>query len=81
MGSLFSYEQSEENFVETNGQVTNNVIIQEARDTHSQLIVNEKLFYATCVLIVFEVLKLAIYAFSTYKKKMKKAYQAPTNGP
>lgn len=79
MGSSTSSEQVDEKVVESNGQVNNNVIIQEAKDTHNQLLVNEKLLYATYALIVFEIIKLAIYLLSAYRRKMKKAFASKNN--
>lgn len=78
MGLFGSSEESvEQKTIDTNGngQVNNNIVIQEARDTHSQLLVNEKLLYATYALVVFELIKLSTYLFTTYRKKMKKAFQ------
>lgn len=74
-----SSEEIEHKVVDTTGQVNNNIIVQEARDTHDQLLVNEKLLLATSALVVFEVIKLVIYAFAVYKKKMKKAYSNQNN--
>ena len=75
MGIFGSSEETiEQKTVESNGQVNNNVIIQEARDTHSQLLVNSKLLYATYALVGFELIKLATYWFTSYRNKMKKAF-------
>lgn len=70
-----SEESVEQKTIDTNGQLNSNIVIQEARDTHSQPLVNEKLLYATYALVVFELIKLAMYLFTTYRKKMKKAFQ------
>lgn len=73
MGLFGSSEENiEQKVVDSNGQVNNNVIIQEARDTHSQLLLNERLLYATYIMVAFEVVKMGIYLFASYKKKMKK---------
>lgn len=47
MGNIFgsSEERVEEKTIDSNGQVNNNIVIQEARDIHSQLQYNEKLLY------------------------------------
>lgn len=74
-GSESSELKIEEKTVDTNGQVNNNVIIQEARDTHSQMLTNERLLVATYLLVGAEVLKLSIYAFHSFRKVFKKRYQ------
>lgn len=63
----------EEKAIDTSGHVNNNIIIQEAKDTHNQLIINEKLFYATCLLVAFEVIKLIVYIVGAYKRKLIKS--------
>lgn len=76
MGLFGSSEENVElKTIDTNGQVNNNIVIQEARDTHSQLLVNEKLLYATYALVGFELIKFGTYLFTTYRKKMKKMFQ------
>lgn len=70
-----SEETNEEKNIDSTGHVNNNIVIQEAKDTHSQLIVNERLYYATLILVLFEVIKLGIFMFSSYKRKLKKAYK------
>lgn len=70
-----SEESVEQKVVDSNGQVNNNIVIQEEKDIHSQLMNNEKLLYATYILIMFEFIKLAVYLFNSYKKKIKKIYQ------
>lgn len=76
MGSWFSSEEvrTEEKTVDSNGHVNNNIIIQEARDTHSQMIINEKLLFATYVLCLMEVIKLVLYCVGAYNKFIKKKY-------
>lgn len=74
-----SEERIEEKVVDSTGQVNNNIVIQEAHDTHSQLLINEKLLWATYILIALEVIKLAVYLFTTYRKKLKKALQQNHN--
>lgn len=70
-----SEERVEEKTVDSNGHVNNNIVIQEARDIHSQMLYNEKLLYATFILVVFEVIKLAIHLFNSYRKRIKKIYK------
>lgn len=76
MGSWFSSEETkiEEKTVDSTGHVNNNIIIQEARDTHTQMIANEKLLIATYVLCLMEIIKLTLYCVSAYKKCIKKKY-------
>lgn len=69
-----SEEVNEQKFVDSNGQVNNNIIIQEAKDTHYQAIQTEKLVYATYVLIAMEVVKLAICLYNMWRRQMKKKY-------
>lgn len=76
MGSSESSEvKTEQKFVDANGQVNNNIIIQEAKDTHAQMLLNGKLLYATYFLILIELLKLSLYSFCAYKKSLKRKYQ------
>lgn len=76
MGWLYSSEEEVEmKTVDTTGTVNNNIIVQEARDTHSQMISNEKLLFATYLLVAAEALKLGLYLFHAIRKKLKKKYQ------
>lgn len=75
MGSSNSSEEKfEEKIVDSNGQVNNNIVIQEAKDTHNQVLINEKMLMAAYALIAFEVIKLFIYLYTQYCAKMKKKY-------
>lgn len=75
MGSSNSSEQkSEERTIDSNGQVNNNIIIRQAEDNHQQVLINEKMLYATHTLILFEVIKLAIYLYTACRNKLKKKY-------
>lgn len=77
MGSSESTEQKfEEKAVDTMGHVNNNIIIQEAKDTHQQMLTNERLLFATYMLIVFEIIKLVIYMYTQCRGKLKKKYAA-----
>lgn len=61
--------------VDSNGNVNNNIIIQEARDVHSQMVNNEKLLVATCLLLCAEILKISFYVFHAVRRSIKKRYQ------
>lgn len=75
MGSSESSEQrTEEKMVDATGQINNNIIIQEAKDTHIQMLLNEKLLMASYILIGFETIKLIVYCYTQYQIKMKKKY-------
>lgn len=73
-----SEERVEEKTVDTSGHVNNNIIIQEAEDTHNQLILNEKIFYASCLLVIFEAIKLIVYIVGAYKRKLIKSLTGET---
>lgn len=75
MGSGSSSEQTEVKAIDSNGQVNNNIIIQEARDTHDQKMLSEKLVIGTYILIGLEVFKIAFCLFSAYRRHMKNHYQ------
>lgn len=69
-----SEERTEEKAIDSTGQVNNNIIIQEAKDTHSQMLANEKLLVATYILVFFEIIKLGVYIYINFKKGLKKKY-------
>lgn len=75
MGIFGSSEENiEQKTIDTSGHVNNNVVLlQEAKDNHEQVILSQKLFYVSCLLVLFEIIKLVIFIFSSYKKKLKKA--------
>lgn len=77
MGFLFgsSEEEVEMKTVDTNGNINNNVIIREANDTHSQMLIGEKMLIATYILVSAEVIKLGLYIYHSFKKTLKKRYQ------
>lgn len=80
MGFFGSDEHSiEEKAIDATGNVNNNIIIQEARDTHGQLVTSEKLLFGTYVLITIETIKLAICVVSAFKRHIKKRYQNQNN--
>lgn len=75
MGFFGSDEETiEEKAIDTSGHVNNNIIIQEAKDTHGQLVISEKLLFGTYVLITIESIKLAICIISAFKRNIKKKY-------
>lgn len=69
-----SEEVGDTKTVDTNGNVNNNIIIQEAADTHHNMLTSARLLYATYFLLGAEVIKLGIYLFNSYKKNIKKRY-------
>lgn len=76
MGIFGSSEESiESKTVDSNGQVNNNIIIQEARDTHSQMVLSEKLLFGTYILIGLEIVKIIFCSISAYRRYIKKKYQ------
>lgn len=80
MGWFSSDEEvTETKMVDSNGQVNNNIIIQEAKDTHNQMLINEKLLMATYWLVAAEILKLGLYCFQTFRRMLKKKYQPTGN--
>lgn len=81
MGFLFgsNEEEVETKTIDANGNVNNNIIIREANDTHSQMLIGEKMLFATYILIAAEVLKLGLYIFHSFKKTLKKKYQSTTS--
>lgn len=75
MGGSDSKEESkEENSIDSQGHVNNNVIIQEAADTHTQVGLNERLLIATYILVFAEMSKLAIYIYTQWRRNLKKKY-------
>lgn len=75
MGSSQSAEETEVKTVDSNGNINNNIILQEAHDTHTQMVINEKLLLATYALVLAEVIKVGIYLFHAFRKTLKKKYQ------
>lgn len=75
MGSSSSTEENrEDKTIDSNGQVNNNIVIQEARDTHYQMVISEKLLYATYILISIELFKFIIFSIAAFKRNLKKRY-------
>lgn len=80
MGSTQSKSEDnrqETDFIDSHGHVNNNnIMITEVQDTHQQMLLNEKLLYASCALVGFEFIKLILYVFNAFKRKMKLKYAA-----
>lgn len=74
-----SEERIEEKTVDTTGTVNNNIILQEARDTHDQMRLNEKMLFVMYTMCAVEVVKLAMYVYCNFKRKIKKQYAGQTN--
>lgn len=74
-----SEERIEEKTVDTTGTVNNNIILQEARDTHDQMRLNEKMLFVMYTMCTVEVVKLAIYVYCNFRRKIKKRYANQTN--
>lgn len=80
MGGWFSSEEKkvDEKMIDSNGHVNNNIIIQEAQDIHHQMVLDEKLLFATYILVLIGIIRLAIYLFNAYKRNLKKKLSLPT---
>lgn len=77
MGWFSSEEASnEEKTIDSTGHVNTNIIIQEAKDTHLQTALSEKIVYGTYILIGLELIKLAICTYSMWKKNLKRKYNS-----
>lgn len=63
MGWFSSEDSQEETMIDSTGHVNNNIIIEEARDTHHQALLTGKLVYGTYILIGIELVKLAICVY------------------
>lgn len=82
MGWFSSSEEiNEEKLVDTNGNVNNNIIIQEAKDTHLQATLSEKLLFATYILITLETVKITICFYNMWRRQMKKKYHKNEQTP
>lgn len=73
-----SEENTEVKTVDSNGNINNNVIIQEAADTHHQMLISERMLIAAYLLVAAEVMKLGIYLFQVFRRTLKKKYQTTT---
>lgn len=73
-----SEERRDEKMVESTGHVNTNIVIQEARDTHDQLKINEKMLMTMYLMCFIEIIRLGIYLFCNFKKSLKKRYAPKT---
>lgn len=73
-----SEERDESKLVDTNGQVNNNVIIQEARDVHDSRRSNEQMVMLMYFMCGLEIVKCAMYIYCKFVRKMKKKYTTRT---
>lgn len=77
MGWFSSSEEIvEEKLVDTNGNVNNNIIIQEAKDTHQLATLGEQLLMATYVMVGLELVKLSICFYKLWHRNLKRKYVA-----
>lgn len=74
-----SEEIIEEKLVDCNGNVNNNIIIQEAKDTHLQATLSERLLTATYFLVALETAKWAICFYNMWRRQIKKKYNKNNN--
>lgn len=75
-----SKEETEVKMIDSNGNINNNIVFQnEAKDVHQQLLMSEKIYLATCVLIMFEIWKMSIYVFHSVKKSWVRRYGKGNN--
>lgn len=81
MGFFFGSEeqQIEEKAIDSTGHVNTNIIVQEARDTHHQMVISQQLLNTTYALVIIETIKLCLCLFNAYKKKIKKTYRNNAN--
>lgn len=61
--------------VDSNGQVNNNIIIQEAADIHDQTKTTERVLSVMYIMCALEVMKIGIYIYNSFVKRMKKKYR------
>lgn len=61
--------------VDTNGQVNNNIIIQEAADIHDQTKTSERVLLVMYFMCGLELIKFGIYIYNSFARRMKKKYQ------
>lgn len=69
-----SEETNEEKMVDSNGNVNNNIIIQEAHDTHDTMKMNQRMLNVMYLMCSIEIVKLGLYIFCRFKKSLKKKY-------
>lgn len=69
-----SEETNNQKAVDSNGQVNNNIIIQEAKDVHQQLLLSEKVMCVMLLMCGMEIIKFGMYLYAKFTRKMKKRY-------
>lgn len=75
MGIFGSSEENiDQKAVDSTGHVNTNIVIQEAKDTHEQLKINEKMVHIMYVMCGIELLKLGVYLYYKFVKNIKKKY-------
>lgn len=74
-----SEENMDQKVVDSTGQVNNNIVIQEARDTHEQVKINERMLTTMYIMCVVEIIKLGVYIYNRFKKNLKKKYNQNGN--
>lgn len=71
-----SEEKVEEKTIDSTGNVNNNIVIQESRDIHGMLKIDEKILYIMYIMCVVEIIKLGIYVYGSFRKTLKKKYHS-----
>lgn len=61
--------------IDSNGQVNNNIVIQEAKDIHQQTEHFQQMLIIMYIRCFLEVIKICIYIYNCHLKKLKKRYQ------
>lgn len=74
-----SEENNEEKVIDSMGHVNNNIIIQEAHDTHEQMRINEKILIITYIMCGLQIFKVGIYLYCKFLKNVKKRYSQTSN--
>lgn len=69
-----SEEETDTKIVDSNGQVNNNIVIQEAKDVHKQMLSSEYLVIASYFLCFAEIVKIVIYIYTSHQRRMKRKY-------
>lgn len=76
IGILSSSEKNVENkVVDIMVNINNSIGLtqqEKARDTHNRVILNQKIYIASCLMVLVEVVKLTVFATFSLKKKLKK---------
>lgn len=72
---FFGDSNEETNLGDSNGQVNNNIIIQEAADIHDQTRTTERVLTVMYIMCVLELMKIGIYIYNSFAKRIKKKYR------